>query len=84
MDQLSLNLLARRAIAELELPCEVAEIVREPERKQWSVRFTPGFGQLSDSFCDRMGSQETEDEIIVKLKNHLLAYDEMRVRASDR
>jgi hypothetical protein len=84
MDQLSLNVLARKAIAELELPCEVAEVVREPERKQWSVRFTPGYGQLSDTFRNRTGDIETEDEILLKLKNHLIACDEMRVRASDR
>lgn len=75
---------ARRAINELELPCEVVNVWTIPDSTDWYVQFTPGYGQFSDSFRDDSGRRYSDDEITGILKNHLLSMEEVRVRHSER
>jgi hypothetical protein len=75
---------ARRAIAELELPCEVKGVLRVSGGSDWCIRFTTGYGQLSHSFRDEEGRTYFDDEILETIKQHLLLQEEMRVHPSER
>lgn len=78
-----LNRAARKAIDDLELPCEVVDVSRLDET-HWCIKFTPGFGQLTESFEAGDGRSISGDEITELLKEHLISMEEMRVRHSDR
>jgi hypothetical protein len=78
-----LNRAARKAINDLELPCEVVTVSRLDDT-HWCVQFTPGFGQLTESFEDQNGQSISGDEITKIFKEHLLSMEEMRVRHSER
>lgn len=74
---------ARKAINDLELPCEVVTVSRLNDT-HWHIQFTPGFGQLTESFEDENGQSISVDEITEIFKEHLLSMEEMRVRHSER
>ena len=74
---------ARKAINDLELPCELVTVSRL-DGSHWRIQFTPGFGQLTESFEDENGQSISGDEITKIIKEHLLSMEEMRVRPSER
>jgi hypothetical protein len=74
---------ARKAINELELPCEVVTVSRLDDT-HWRIQFTPGFGQITESFEDENGESISVDEITEIFKEHLLSMEEIRVRHSER
>lgn len=78
-----LNRAARKAINDLELPCEVVTVSRLDDT-HWCIQFTPGFGQLTESFEDKNGQSISGDEITEIFKEHLLSMEELRVRHSER
>jgi len=75
---------ARRAINDLELPCEVVNVRSIPGSTDWHIRFTPGYGQFSGSIHDDSGRRYSDYEITEILKTHLLSMEEVRVRHSER
>lgn len=83
MEQL-LSRAARKAINDLDLPCEVVDVAGISDSSNWRIEFTPGYGLLSDSFHDENGQRYSDDTIVEMIKDHLLLKDEERVRHSDR
>jgi hypothetical protein len=75
---------ARKAINDLELPCEVVDVAGISDSEHWRIEFTPGYGLLSDNFQDEHGQRYSDDKIIEIIKDHLLLKDEERVRHSER
>ncbi|MDT5120981.1 MAG: hypothetical protein QOC96_463 [Acidobacteriota bacterium] len=75
---------ARKAIDELNLPCEVVTIVEAPGRAGWSIQFTTGYGQLISTFHDEMGQKYSHARIVEIIKHHLSVKEEMRARPSER
>jgi hypothetical protein len=75
---------ARKAIDELNLPCEVMAVVDAPGRRGWSIQFTTGYGQLTSTFHNEMGEKYSHPQIVEIIKQHLSVHEEMRVRPSER
>lgn len=75
---------ARRAIEELGLPCEVDSVLNVLGRAEWRIKFTPGYGQLTDGFHDKNGKRYSTHEIMEIIKQHLLCREEIRSRQSER
>jgi hypothetical protein len=55
---------ARKAINDLELPCEVVDVASLSDSEGWRIEFTTGYGLLSDSFQDENGRRYSDDKII--------------------
>jgi len=79
-----LNSAALKAIAELNLPCEVAAVFAVPDHAEWCIRFTPAYGQLSVSMRNEDGFSFPEERIIEMIKTHLNQQDDIRARQSER
>lgn len=75
---------ARRAIDELNLPCEVVDVIRASGGDGWAIKFTSGYGQLIDTFRDDGGREYSDERTVEIIKEHLSLQDELRVRPSER
>lgn len=75
---------ARKAIEELNLPCEVVDVVHASGSDGWVIQFTSGYDQLINTFRDDRGQEYSDAQIIETIKEHLSLKDELRVRSSDR
>lgn len=82
--QQKLTRAARRAINELNLPCEVVDVVHVSGGDGWAIEFTSGYDQLIASFRDDRGQEYSDEQIIETIKQHLSLKEALRVRPSDR
>ncbi len=84
MDKKEINSAALKAIAELNLPCEVSDVFKVPDHAEWCIRFTPGFGQLCASFQHADGLRYAQETAVDVIKDYLTQRDELRARSSER
>ena len=84
IDEHSLTCAALKAIAELDLPCEVTSVFEVPEQAEWCIEFTPCYGLLCVQGRDQDGVDFSPEEIIKTIKAHLARRDELRAPPSDR
>ena len=84
IDEHSLTRAALKAIAELDLPCEVAAVFVVPEQAEWCIEFTPCYGLLCVRCPGQDGVNVSPEEIIKTIKAHLARRDELRAHPSDR
>ena len=71
IDKRTIFNVAREAIGELSLSCEVAAIEQEADSTYWRIIFTGGFEELRDEFHDDAGHEETRPIIKRKIKDFL-------------
>jgi hypothetical protein len=84
IDANKLTRAALKAIAELDVPCEVATVFEVPQHAEWCIEFTPCYGLLCVQSQDQDGVDFSNEEIIKTIKAHLAHRDELRAQPSDR
>jgi len=66
-----INSAALKAIAELNLPCEVSAVFAVPDHAEWCIEFTPGYGRLCVPIHNENGCSYSAESMIEMIKNHL-------------
>jgi hypothetical protein len=72
MDERAINGAAIEAIRDLELDCEIKEVVQASGADQWCIQFSGKYGQFCDEFKNQFGEESSPQVLREKIKSHLI------------
>ena len=72
MDERAINGAAIEAIRDLELDCEIKEVLSPAGGDEWCIRFSGKYGQVCDEFKNQFGEESSHQAIREKIKSHLI------------
>lgn len=71
MDERAINGAAIEAIRDLELDCEIKEVL-QASGDEWCIQFSGKYGQFCDAFKNQFGEESSHQVMREKIKSHLI------------
>ena len=72
MDERAINGAAIEAIKDLELDCEIKEVLKPSGGDEWCIQFSGKYGQFCDEFKNQFDEESSHQLIREKIKSHLI------------